>query len=147
MVVQRSKSVHRQKQIVTRDSTENHSVFIGDYMTCQGCNEMVILVQQGHRWNNIKNAYLRHVQHCMKLRRLIVTLRQMKDLDTIKTDVIRCPNCKHQQNARVREFQGKAMFRKSCVLCTYVILESEWDVVVHHVEHVPPSPLGGRPTN
>lgn len=140
--------MHQEKQkIVQRDGSENWSVFIGDYMTCQGCGEMIILVQQGHRWNDIKNAYIYHVQHCMALRRLIVTLRQMNNLETIKTDVIRCPQCQHQQNAPVRELNGKALFRKQCDMCGHVVFEHEWDPVVHHVEHVLTSPMGARPAS
>lgn len=42
---------------------------------------------------------------------------------------IRCPQCRHTQNAQVRKTFPFYTYIHTCIFCKYVITESEWDEV------------------
>ena len=53
----------------------------------------------------------------------------MRKEKTEKHVKIRCPICKHVQNARVRKTLPFYTYMHICKKCGYVITESEWDEV------------------
>lgn len=52
-------------------------------------------------------------------------------IETIRTDVIRCPRCETVQYADVEKtpYAPRPAFVSGCVKCEYVITESEWNEV------------------
>lgn len=53
----------------------------------------------------------------------------MKKEKTEKHVKIRCPICKHVQNARVKKTIPFYTYIHTCSFCKYIITESEWDEV------------------
>lgn len=49
------------------------------------------------------------------------------------TERIRCPRCAHEQDAKVTFYWWAdwPSYVHPCVICEYIIMESEWEMVSH----------------
>jgi transcription elongation factor Elf1 len=55
----------------------------------------------------------------------------------IQTDLIKCPSCNHEQLADVLATYPFHTFIHTCEKCEYIIMESEWNVIVPDALNVP----------
>lgn len=69
-------------------------------------------------------------------------------MELLKIDIIRCPNCKRQQEAKVMQIKpGSPLVSMihECIMCHHIIKEADWDVVVDDLGFKPEKPLFSRP--